>query len=182
MKVRRRFEKGIEVSPTDLGVEDLTREGEVAYDSSDDKLKYRNASDTKELVNTDETQTLENKTIDGTAATGNNTVTTDADQISYDNSTSSLTATDAQAAIDEVEGRLDTVETAASDSQTDIDNHIADSVDAHDASAISNVPSGNLAATDVQTALDELQTDIDTRALDADLTNHNYQHVPQLHQ
>ncbi len=39
--------------------------------------------------------------------------------------------------------------------------HIADEVDAHDASAISNVPSGNLAATTVQAALDELQANID---------------------
>jgi hypothetical protein len=36
---------------------------------------------------------------------------------------------------------------------------------AHKASNISNAPSGNLAATDVQGALDELQSDIDTRAL-----------------
>ena len=52
-------------------------------------------------------------------------------------------------------------------SQTDLDNHINDASDAHDASAISNVPSGNLAATDVQAALNELQSDIDTRALDS---------------
>lgn len=45
--------------------------------------------------------------------------------------------------------------------------HINDASDAHDASAISNVPSGNLVATDVQTALNELQSDIDTRALDS---------------
>lgn len=52
-------------------------------------------------------------------------------------------------------------------SQTDLDNHINDASDAHDASAISNVPAGNLAATDVQAALNELQSDIDTRALDS---------------
>ena len=52
-------------------------------------------------------------------------------------------------------------------SSTDLNNHINDSSDAHDASAISNVPSGNLAATDVQAALNELQTDIDNRALDS---------------
>lgn len=40
--------------------------------------------------------------------------------------------------------------------------HLNDTTDAHDASAISNVPSGNLAATDVQTALNELQGDIDS--------------------
>lgn len=40
--------------------------------------------------------------------------------------------------------------------------HLNDTTDAHDASAISNVPSGNLAATDVQAALNELQGDIDS--------------------
>lgn len=54
--------------------------------------------------------------------------------------------------------------TAAQDA---IDNHIADTTDAHDASAISVVPAGNLAATDVQGALEELQGDID--ALDGRL-------------
>ena len=55
----------------------------------------------------------------------------------------------------------------ASTAQNTINNHINDSVDAHDASAISNVPSGNLAATDVQAALNELQSDVDSRALDS---------------
>ena len=55
---------------------------------------------------------------------------------------------------------------------TDLSNHIADTTGAHAASAISSTPAGNLAATDVQTALDELQSDIDTRALSSDLNNH----------
>jgi hypothetical protein len=37
--------------------------------------------------------------------------------------------------------------------------HIADAADAHDASAISNVPAGGLVATDVQAALNELDTE-----------------------
>jgi hypothetical protein len=41
----------------------------------------------------------------------------------------------------------------------DIDDHKANPTDAHDASAISSVPSGNLAATNVQAALNELDTD-----------------------
>jgi len=49
-----------------------------------------------------------------------------------------------------------------------IGQHIADTTAAHAASAIANTPSGNLAATDVQTALNELQTDIDSRAPAAD--------------
>jgi hypothetical protein len=55
---------------------------------------------------------------------------------------------------------------------TDLNAHIVDGTDAHDASAISNSASGNLAATDVQSALNELQTDIDTRALDSALSAH----------
>lgn len=96
----------------------------------------------------------------------------DADQIDYDNSTSGLSATDAQGAIDEVEGRVDTAETNIGNNATAISDHIADPTDAHAASAITNTPSGNLTATDVQGALNELQTDVDTRATSADLTAH----------
>lgn len=76
--------------------------------------------------------------------------------IGYVNTTSGLVATTVQAAIDEVEGRLDTAESA-------ISGHITDATDAHAASAITNTPSGNLAATDVQSALNELQSDVDSR-------------------
>ena len=40
-----------------------------------------------------------------------------------------------------------------------ISNHIVDTSDAHDASAISNVAAGNIAATDVQAAINELDTE-----------------------
>ncbi len=50
--------------------------------------------------------------------------------------------------------------------------HVNDTTDAHDASAISNVASGNLVATDVQSALNELQTELDGKALASDLSNH----------
>lgn len=86
----------------------------------------------------------------------------EASEITYDNTTSGLTATDVQAAVDEVEGRLDTAETNIGNNATAISDHLSDAVDAHDASAISNVPTGNLAATTVQGAVDELQGDIDT--------------------
>jgi TolA-binding protein len=44
----------------------------------------------------------------------------DADAVAYDNTTSGLTATDVQGAIDEVEGRLDTAEGSISTAQSDI--------------------------------------------------------------
>ncbi len=53
-----------------------------------------------------------------------------------------------------------------------LDSHIADTSDAHDASAISSIPAGNLAASNVQDALDELQSDVDTRALASGLSDH----------
>ncbi len=96
----------------------------------------------------------------------------DASEINYSNATSGLTATDVQAAVDEVEGRLDTAEGSITTNASAISDHIADAVDAHDASAISNVPSGNLAATDVQGALNELQTELDGKALSSDLSDH----------
>lgn len=62
--------------------------------------------------------------------------------------------------------------TADTTLQTNIDNHINDAAAAHAASAVANTPSGNLAATDQQAANNELQTDIDSRALDSSLTTH----------
>lgn len=117
----------------------------------------------------------------------------EANEIAFNPATSTLVATEVQAAIDETVGRLDTTETNTGTNTTNIGtnttdigtnatdigtnatnhtNHLNDTVDAHDASAISNVPAGNLAATDLQGAVDELQTDVDTRALDSDLTTH----------
>lgn len=43
--------------------------------------------------------------------------------------------------------------------QAELDAHLTDASDAHDASAISSVPAGGLAATDVQAALNELDTE-----------------------
>lgn len=43
--------------------------------------------------------------------------------------------------------------------QAELDAHLNDVTDAHDASAISSVPAGSLAATDVQAALNELDTE-----------------------
>lgn len=79
----------------------------------------------------------------------------------YDNTSSGLTADNVQDAIDEVEDRLDTVESSVSSVASNLQAHLDDTDGAHAASAISNVPSGNLEATDLQSAVNELQTDID---------------------
>ena len=108
-----------------------------------------------------------------------------ASEITYSNATSGLTATDVQAAIDEVEARVDSA-----------GSHIAASTNVHGLSGgaavvgdissqaltnktivvssntITTAASGNLAATELNAALDELQDDIDTRALNSDLGTH----------
>jgi hypothetical protein len=65
------------------------------------------------------------------------------------------------AAADTIQVALQKLDGNAAAAQSDIDNHIANAVGAHAASAISNTPAGNLAATEVQAALNELQGDID---------------------
>lgn len=140
---RRSFKKGIILSPDTTA---LTEEGGVKYDDSAKKVQYRDDSGTKSVVSEDGTQTLENKTIDGTSATGNNTVTADADNISYDNSTSGLTATDVKAAIDEVQSNIE-----GKDEASEI--------------SYDNTTSG-LTATNVQTAIDEVDGDLDTHIAD----------------
>lgn len=63
-----------------------------------------------------------------------------------------------------------TIKGALQDLETGLESHITDTTDAHDASAISNIPSGNLSATDIQGAVNELQTDIDSNA--SSISNH----------
>lgn len=93
---------------------------------------------------------------------------------------SAIVATDTVLeAFQKAQGQINAAKQAAQDaqdaadaSQSALDNHLADMVDAHDASAISVVPVGNLSSSDVQAALEEHQADIDTRALASDLSNH----------
>ena len=90
-------------------------EGNIYYNTTLDLIRYYNGTDWISIVDESSTQTIENKTLDGTDATGNNTITNDADDVSYDNSTSLMAATDAQAAIDELDLRVD-------DNKTEITN------------------------------------------------------------
>lgn len=63
-------------------------------------------------------------------------------------------------------------QTQLTNNATAISDHLSDATDAHDASAISNIPSGNLAATDLQAAVNELQSDVDSRATATGLSDH----------
>jgi len=176
----RKFVKGIRLKSTS---EVPTLDGEIS--NKDNKLQAHLEGDVRVVVTEDQTQTLTNKTIDATAATGTNSLAADsvdivyddaanplytlgnnlqvamdavktqldaqneASEIDYDNTTSGLAATKVQGAIDEVDQNLD--------------DHLADTTDAHDASAISydNTTSG-LTATEVQAAIDEVEGRLET--------------------
>lgn len=62
---------------------------------------------------------------------------------------------------------LERLRTGADTSTSGLAAHLADTTDAHDASAISFTPAGTIAATNVQTALQELDTE--KQAADTDL-------------
>jgi hypothetical protein len=112
-------------------------------------------------------------TIDGKAVVVNNDGGTPTKKVAFDSSaaTASTTTTFATAAtVNQTVTIPDGSFTVAKNS--DLTDHVGDTTGAHAGSAISNTPSGNLAATDVQGALNELQSDVDTRALASDLSNH----------
>lgn len=150
---KRKIAQGIRIKPNTSGANDS---GDITIDSADEKLKVHLDSASRSVVTEDQTQTLENKTIDATAS-GNNTVTIDATSAGYDNSTSGLAATDVQAAIDELDAAIEGQNEA---SEISYDNSTS-----------------GLAATDVQAAIDEVEGRVDTAETNitnntTNLTNH----------
>lgn len=83
----------------------------------------------------------------------------DASAISVLDAGALLAATDVEAALAEIAGEVDTNTAGVSTNATAISDHLADTTDAHAASAITNTPAGNIAATTVQAAIDELDTE-----------------------
>jgi hypothetical protein len=159
---RKRFVKGIELTPEDLGVEDLSREGELAYDSSDDKLKYRNASETKEVVSSDDTQTLSNKTIDSEV----NTITIDADEATVEN----LEVDNLKAGV-----LITDISTASSDSELPSALAVKTALEGqNEASEIVFDDAGNteVLGADVQAALDATDVALGNKASATDLSDH----------
>jgi hypothetical protein len=162
---KKRFPQGIQLDPDTTA---LTDEGEVKYDDSAKKVQYRDDSATRSVVSEDGTQTLQNKTIDATSATGNNTLSADSDDIVYDNATSGLTATNVKAAIDEVEGRVDTIEGATYVNEFNgRTGNVSPAASDYDANQVDyDGATSGLVATDVQAAIDEVDGDLDTHIAD----------------
>ena len=117
-----------------------------------------------------------------------------ASAVSYDNATSGLTAVNAQTAIDEVEGRVDTAESDISTNtgnistntgniSTNTGNISTNTSDIADLRTAQGTSDGDTDLgtftgttisdnTSVKTALQELETSVETKAADADLTSH----------
>jgi hypothetical protein len=133
---------------------EIDTQGELEVLNTDGKLRYHNGSSVSPVVTESHTATLTNKTIDSDL-----------------NTLSNIKDSDIKADAEIVESKL-ALDYSTSSLNTAITDHITQTTGAHAASAISNTPSGNLAATNVQAALNELQSDVDTRATTAALNAH----------
>lgn len=213
----------LRLANTDLvGWRNGANDGDLSLTVASDRLQFESS----DVVLTDSTDTLSNKTIDSAVLTtqvtgdaletdlavsalstklataasiktyvdnaidGNN----EASEISYDNSTSGLTATNVQDAIDEVEGRVDTAEsnittnagnisTNTTNISTNAGNISANTADVADIRTTQGTSDGdtNLGTftgttisdnTTVKNALQELETEVELKADSADLTAH----------
>lgn len=106
------------------------------------------------------------KTYVDNVAAGQN----DASEINYNNATSGLTATDVQAAIDEVEGRVDTVETDSAANTADIAD-LRTTTGTSDGDTNMGTFTGSTITDNVstKTALQELETSLETKVGNAEV-------------
>lgn len=100
----------------EAAVQGAPAEGNIYYNTTLDQIRYYANAAWHTLTDTDQAQTLTNKTIDG----GSNTLTNlDGDNVVVD-AIAGLTATDAQAAFAEHQGDIDTNATNISGNTSDI--------------------------------------------------------------
>jgi hypothetical protein len=147
---KSRFKKGIVLTPDTTALESI--EGELKVDSADNKMKSTLGGSAREFITDSQAQTLTNKTLTSPVLnTGVSGTAIDTDGTLAANSDTLLASQKA------VKTYADSVASTASGALT---SHINDATDAHDASAISNIPAGSIASTDVQAAINELDGDI----------------------
>ena len=172
-----RFRKGIIVAPDTDALEGI--EGEIKVDSADNRIKSTLGAAPRELTTNDQSQTLSNKTltspvintgVSGSAIDTDVTLAANSDTLLASQKAIKAYVTAVAGAQNEASEIIVTpagtissinVQAALQELDTDIQNHLNDTVGAHAATAISNAPTGNLVAITVQAALDEHQGDID---------------------
>ena len=146
MTIKKTRQVGLELTPENIqggGGTDLTREGEISTDSSDSELKVRLNAATRTVVTEDQTQVLTNKTIDADL-----------------NTISDLEVDNLKSGVLNVSTTLSGASDAQLPSALAVKTYIDDKAAAqNEASEISVVPAGTIAATNVQAALQELDTE-----------------------
>lgn len=145
----KRFTKGIITKPTDNVT---SEEGEQRTDKTAKEQKVYLDGSERTVVTKDQEQELTNKTIDATAATGTNTLSADAVDITYDDTLDDGTdgttlggASNVQSAIDAIKDKLD-AQNEASEIGYDATNSGLDTGDAN---------------SNVKAAIDDLDDNVD---------------------
>jgi len=153
---KKRFKRGIVIKPDTEVLEGIN--GELKVDSADSKIKTTLGGTPHEVITNDQMQTLTNKSIDA----DNNTIS----NLEVDNLKAGVLDTDLNMVspmddtIPSAKATKAYVDAAAATADANLQAHINDAIDAHDASAISNIPFGTISSTDVQSAINELDGDI----------------------
>lgn len=165
---KRNYRRGIRIKADDVALEG--KEGEIKVGATSKEIEAYLDGASRSVVTKDQSQVLSNKTIDADVNTISNLEVDNLKAGVLDTDLTSVSASDDT--IPSAKATKTYADSVATTAAAALTAHLNDTVDAHDASAISNIPAGNLAATEVQAALNELQSDIDTRALDSALTAH----------
>lgn len=113
------------------------------------------------LVTSDSTTTFTNKTINADNNTITNIDNNEIKALAGIDATKIADGSVSSAEFQFINSLTSNAQTQLNSNATAISDHLADPTGAHTASAITNVPSGNLVATDVQGALNEIQTQVD---------------------
>ncbi len=165
----RKFLRAIGLIPVSSTA--IDSKGEMEVLDSSGKLNYHNGTSASPVVTEAHSATLTNKTFDADG-TGNVLSNIENDNIKAGAAIDAAKLADGSVSNTEFQ-YINSLTSNAQDqlnakaSSTDLSNHINDATDAHDASAISNVPAGSIAATDVQAAINELDGDIQGHITDA---------------
>jgi hypothetical protein len=145
-------------------------EGDFYLNTTDNVLRAYVQGAWRTATFNDQTATLTNKTISG--------VDNDINDVDSGNvnvtPTGNLASSNVGDALNELQGDIDTITDAAAADATNLADHLADTTDAHDASAISFVSAGTIAATNVQSAIEEVATEAasDLTTHEADTSTH----------
>lgn len=116
------------------------------------------------LVGDNTSNVLTGKTIDADLNTITNIENADIKAAAAIDASKLADGSVSNAEFQRLDGVTSNIQTQISANATSISNHISNPTAAHAGSAISNTPSGNLPSTNVQAALNYLQTEIDTLA------------------